>query len=97
MQSRGLVRGVSSHIKEIDKTIESVSAHWRGERMAVVDRNILRLGVFELFHCDDIPMTVTINEMVELAKQFGSDTSSAFINGILDKISTQVDNPDKAP
>lgn len=95
--TRQLVLGVHGHLTEIDDTIQKTSEHWRAERMAVVDRNILRLGVYELFYCDEIPSTVTLNEMVELAKEFGADTSSAFINGILDKIASQLDRPSKKP
>ena len=64
--------------------------------MAAVDRNALRLGVYEILFCDDIPSTVSINEMIELAKQFGSESSPSFINGILDKIRLNHPNPQKA-
>jgi len=92
-----LVTGVTTHLKEIDAKIVRVSEHWRPDRMAVVDRNILRLGVFELEYCDDIPATVSINEMIEIAKQFGSANSAAFINGVLDKVKAQLNRPSKAP
>lgn len=95
--TRRLVLGVYDNLPDIDALIQKTSEHWRAERMAVVDRNILRLGVYELRYCDDIPTTVTLNEMVELAKEFGADTSSAFINGILDKIASQLDRPGKRP
>ena len=72
---------------EIDGLITSAAANWRIERMALVDRNILRLGAFEICHSPDVPFVVAINEAVELAKRFGSDESGGFINGILDKIS----------
>jgi len=58
--------------------------------MAIVDRNVLRLGVFELLFCEDIPKRVTINEAIELGKTFGSEDSSAFINGVLDNISKKI-------
>jgi transcription antitermination protein NusB len=92
-----LINGVALNIKEIDEKIKAVSEHWKTGRMAAVDRNILRLGVYELEFCDDIPATVSINEMIEVAKQFGSENSPAFINGILDKIKTSLNRPDKAP
>ena len=92
-----LVTGVTENLKAIDTTIINVSEHWRPDRMAVVDRNILRLGVFELEHCDDIPATVSINEMIEVAKQFGSENSAAFINGILDRVKAGLQRPAKAP
>lgn len=92
-----LVNGVSNNLKEIDRIIVGVSEHWRKERMAAVDRNLLRLGVFELHFCDDIPATVSINEMIELAKQYGSEGSPGFINGVLDKVKAHLQRPDKAP
>lgn len=92
-----LVTGVTRNLKEIDSVIEGVSEHWRTGRMAAVDRNILRLGVFELMFCDDIPATVSINEMIEVAKSFGSENSAAFVNGILDKIKASLSRPGKAP
>ena len=92
-----LVTGVVEHIQDIDKRILGCSEHWRLDRMTVVDRNILRLGVFELSYCDDIPATVSINEMVELAKSFGSENSSAFVNGILDKLKDSLDLSKKVP
>ena|SRR3989338_3570448 len=81
-----LLVGVSNHVGEIDKIIAEAANHWRIDRMSMVDRNILRLGVFELCHCDDIPATVTINEMVELAKEFGEDQTKNFVNAILDRV-----------
>jgi N utilization substance protein B len=84
---RETVTGVWGHLEEIDSLITSAAANWRIERMALVDRNILRLGAFEICHSPDVPFVVAINEAVELAKRFGSDESGGFINGILDKIS----------
>jgi len=95
--TRRLVSGVSNHLKELDDHVERVSDHWRMDRMAIVDRNILRIGVYELCYCDDIPTTVSINEMIEVAKQFGSENSAAFINGILDKVKGNLHRPAKAP
>lgn len=92
-----LVNGVTNNLAEIDGVLEKVSEHWRMDRMAAVDRNLLRLGCYELLHCDDIPATVSINEMIELAKEFGSENSPAFINGILDKVRLQLARPHKAP
>jgi len=82
-----IVGGVQHHRKEIDSLIGRYSTHWRLERINRVDKNILRMGVFELLYCDDIPVKVALNEAIELAKQFGTEESGAFINGILDKIS----------
>jgi N utilization substance protein B len=81
-----LVRGVCDHLIEIDRIIRRHSENWRLERMSRVDRNILRLAVFEISYCPDIPPRVAINEAIELGKYFGSEESGAFINGILDSI-----------
>lgn len=81
------VRGVWEHRDEIDGLIRRTAEHWRLERMALVDRNILRLGAYEICHSADVPYVVAINEAVDLAKRFGSEESGAFVNGILDKIS----------
>jgi N utilization substance protein B len=83
----GTVRGVWENREEIDELIRRAAEHWRLERMTIVDRNILRLGVFEICLSRDIPFVVAINEAVDLGKRFGSEESGAFINGILDKIS----------
>lgn len=91
-----LVMGVTEKLDEIDSVLKQASENWRPDRMAAVDRNTLRLGVYEILHCDDIPATVSINEMIELAKQFGAENSPAFINGILDKIRLSHPNPKKA-
>jgi N utilization substance protein B len=85
-----LVRGWSEVRERVDETIRQVSQHWRLERMARVDRNILRLAVYELTALDDIPRRVTINEAVELAKRFGSEGSSGFVNGVLDRIASDL-------
>lgn len=81
-----LIEGVRRSQDQIDPLIEENSENWSLKRMAMVDRNILRLATFELLHCPDIPFKVTLNEAIELAKRFGADDSPAFINGILDKI-----------
>ena len=85
-----LVRGVSQHREAIDKLLQDSSTNWRVARMAVVDRNILRMGVFEIQHLQDIPPRVTLNEAIEIGKRYGTGESGAFINGILDKIATQL-------
>lgn len=81
------VRGVWGRVAEIDALIGEAAEHWRVGRMTLVDRNILRLGAYELSLGSEIPFAVAINEAVELGKRFGSGESGAFINGILDKIS----------
>ena len=81
-----LVEGVCQNQAQIDHLIEEKSEHWTLKRMAMVDRNILRLAAFELLHCPDIPFKATLNEAIELAKKYGTGESSAFINGVLDRI-----------
>ena len=88
--SEELVQGVCARRAEIDQRIEATSHHWRVERMAKVDRNVLRLAVWELTCHADTPRKVVLNEAVELAKRFGSEESGAFINGILDKIAASL-------
>jgi transcription antitermination protein NusB len=86
-----LVHGVVEHREEIDGLIEQHSHNWRLDRMARVDRNVLRLAVFELKWRPDIPKKVTLNEAVELGKAFGTEASSAFVNGLLDRIALDVE------
>lgn len=85
-----IVQGVLTHCQEIDRLIEQYSEHWRLGRMAPIDRTILRIAIFELLYCEEIPPKVTLNEAVDLGKQFGSDESGSFINGILDRILNEV-------
>lgn len=81
-----LVQGVLAVRDELDRRIRGLSEHWRLERMSIVDRNILRLGAYEVLYRLDIPPKVSIDEAVELAKEYGDEKSSAFVNGILDKL-----------
>ncbi len=81
-----LARGVGTHHKEIDDKISQYATNWQLKRMAVIDRNAMRIGLFELKHSSEIPPKVAINEAVELAKKYGDLESSKFVNGILDKI-----------
>jgi len=81
-----LTLGIEENLQEIDDKISQHATNWQLKRMAVIDRNVLRLGVFELLYTTDIPPKVTINEAVELAKKYGDLESSKFVNGILDKI-----------
>ena len=84
--ARELVEGVMDHRAEIDRLIEQHSHNWRLDRMGRIDRNVLRLGVFELKYRPDIPKKVSLNEAVELGKNFGTEESSAFVNGLLDRV-----------
>jgi transcription antitermination protein NusB len=81
-----LVNGVLQTKSELDSIIENFSDHWKIGRMACVDRNIIRIAVYELIYCRDIPSKVSINEAVDIGKRFGTEESGAFINGILDSI-----------
>lgn len=81
-----LVDGVSRHRVEIDRLLADAAQNWGLARMAVVDRNALRLGVYEMLHEPDVPTKVAINEAIELAKRYSTEQSGAFVNGILDRI-----------
>ena len=83
-----LVSGVLEHKKDLDALIGKYATNWKVSRMQIVDRNILRLGVYELLWMDEVPAKVTVNEAIELAKDFGDDEAAKFVNGILDKVLT---------
>jgi transcription antitermination protein NusB len=83
--ARSLVSGVRQNQEELDPLLETIAEHWTLKRMAATDRNILRLGAYELLHTDT-PPRVAIDEAVELAKRFGSGNSAQFVNGILDRV-----------
>lgn len=85
-----IVQGVERENDRIDEMIRTVSQHWRLERMTRVDRNILRMATFELLALSDVPRRVTLNEAVELAKRYGSEGSAGFVNGVLDRIATDL-------
>ncbi len=86
-----LVRGTIKNLKAIDDEISKYAANWELKRMAVVDRNVLRLATYEIVFCEDIPPKVSINEAVELAKKYSGIQSGKFVNGILDKIKSEKD------
>jgi N utilization substance protein B len=79
-----LLRGTLAHLEELDDELARQTANWRLERLAAVDRNILRLAMFELIHEPDIPPPVVIDEAIEIAKKFGAEESGRFVNGVLD-------------
>ncbi len=81
-----LAKGVSDKTKDLDDTISRYADNWELKRIAVIDKNVLRLGIFEMLFVDDIPPKVSINEAIELAKKYGDVDSGKFVNGILDKI-----------
>jgi len=86
-----LVSGIISRLEAIDKVVQSYSDNWRISRMAVVDRNVLRLAAFEMLHEENIAPAVIINEALEIAKKFSSDKGALFINGILDAVGRNID------
>lgn len=81
-----LVLGVSDNKKEIDRIIAKYATNWKLDRMAVIDRNVLRFAAYELLYAKDIPPKVSINEAIDIAKKFGGADSGKFVNGVLDKI-----------
>lgn len=85
--SETVLAGIEEHSEEIDSTISGLSIDWRIDRMPKVDFCILRIAVWEMLYCDEIPEKVSINEAVELAKQFGGEHSSSFVNGVLGALS----------
>jgi len=92
------VLGVLANQKEIDESISTYAQNWRLGRMASADRNIIRLAVYEMLFCPDIPPVVSINEAVDLAKEYGTNESGRFVNGVLDRIRKEkVDRPARKP
>lgn len=87
-----LVEGVVAHLEEIDAVISQCSRGWQLERMPAVDRNIVRIGVFELRHVDEVPTEVALSEAVAMARELSTDESPAFVNGLLAKIAGRCDH-----
>lgn len=83
---RDLVTGVINKVQELDDLIRKHATEWPLDQITCVDRNVLRLGIYELLYCDNIPSRVAINEAIEVAKSFGGDSSGKFINGVLGAI-----------
>ena len=92
-----LVKGVLDAQPQIDTLIERYSKNWKVQRMACVDRNVLRVAIFEMLFCPDIPPKVSINEAIDVAKKFGTEESGAFINGIVDRIRIAIDKGEVEP
>ena len=88
-----LICGTLEHRDQLDAEIMKHAKNWDLHRMAVVDRNILRLAIYEMLHRDDIPPVVSINEAVDIAKKFSTDDSGKFVNGILDKVKGELMRP----
>jgi transcription antitermination protein NusB len=91
-----LIRGALAHREEADGIITKLARNWELHRIAAVDRNILRLAIFEMLHRDDIPPVVSINEAVDIAKKFSTQDSGKFVNGILDKVKSELMRPARA-
>ena len=90
-----VARGVAGELALVDEAVRKASTNWRLERMARVDRNVLRLGAWELQQIVAVPRAVILDEAVELAKRFGSEESGAFVNGVLDRIATDLGRVDR--
>jgi N utilization substance protein B len=90
-----LINGVLERQKKLDELINSYAKNWDVKRMAPVDRNILRLALYEMNHRDDIPPVAAINEAIEVAKALSTDDSGRFVNGILDRAKKDLDRPDR--
>ena len=88
-----LIQGVLQHRNEIDERIKQLSKNWDFHRIAAVDRNIMRLAIYEMLHREDIPPVVSINEAVDIAKKFSTQDSGKFVNGILDKVKADLMRP----
>lgn len=89
-RSRGfaesIVRGVTAHAREINELVSRYAAHWSISRIGPVERNVMRMAVYEIYYCPDIPDVVAINEAVDIAKYFSTTESGRFVNGVLDRI-----------
>jgi len=91
-----IVRGVMSRRAELDQLIQECVDHWKMDRISVIDRNVIRMAVYEMLHCPDVPPVVSINEAVDIAKYFATADSGRFVNGILDRIRKSVKPADSA-
>lgn len=94
---RWLVEGIVSHRERIDQLIQSVSENWRIERMALVDRNVLRIAVFELLYEENLAPAIVINEAIEVSKKYSSEESATFVNGLLDAVRKKIEKMQRRP
>jgi len=85
-----IFHGVVEHMEEIDRVLQKASMNWRVQRMSLIDRNILRIAVFELLFVEDIPFRVSLDEAIEIGKKFGTKDSRIFINGVLDRVASNI-------
>ena len=88
-----LVAGVQTNAEEIDSRIKKYAANYELHRIAAVDRNILRVAIYEMLYCPDIAPVIAINEAIEIAKRFGTEKSGGFVNGILDRVKAELNRP----
>jgi N utilization substance protein B len=95
--AQSLISGVLQHKDEIDAHIKKYVANYELNRIAAVDRNILRLAIYEMFHCPETPPVVSINEAIEIAKRYGAEESGRFVNGVLDRIRGELKRPAREP
>jgi len=93
--ARELVKGITARITQLDRLIERYAPEWPVEQIAIIDRNILRIAIYEVLECESTPIKVAINEAVELAKQFGGDSSGRFVNGVLGSLVAKEEIPGK--
>lgn len=91
--AENLIRGVNAHLAEVDARIVKYVENFGIERLAAVDRNIIRLAIYEMLHCMETPPVVAISEAIELAKKFGGEDSGRFVNGVLDKFKGELTRP----
>src|SRR5262249_43421593 len=91
--AKPLIEGMVAHLPEVDERIRRYCENYEFRRISAVDRNVLRLAIYEMLYRDDIPPVVSINEAIELAKTFGGGESGRFVNGILDRVRKDLDRP----
>ena len=92
-----IVAGVQEHLAEIDERITRLAANYELNRIAAVDRNIIRVAIYEMLYCPDVPPVVSINEAIEIAKRYGSEDSGRFVNGILERVRHELPRPAREP
>jgi N utilization substance protein B len=90
-----LIQGVTANLQEVDDWIRKFATNYDVDRLAVVDRNVLRVAVYEMLHSPEVAPVIIIDEAIEVAKKFGSDKSGGFVNGILDRIKKEIGRPDR--
>jgi N utilization substance protein B len=92
-----MIRGVIEHQRALDETLSNYARNWSSDRLAAVDRTVMRLALYEMLHCDETPPVVAINEAVHFAKDLSSLQSGRFVNGVLDRIRKELDRPARTP